>query len=168
MDNMTTFQIVSTILSIATILGLGTVTTMFWKDLHTKKEKEIKERSEEHKAAKRQERLNDISEVLDPLAKKIDARFDKVDEKINDIDSSVQIEKISTVVNIRVTLKALRDKYEKNGYCEESDKSTWNELYNVYKNMGGNHFKEYVDQWKLFIEKLPTEKPVKTKTKRSK
>jgi hypothetical protein len=50
----------------------------------------------------------------------------------------------------------LRDRYRELGYASRNDKAAWNQLYNDYRDLGGNHFKEDVDQWKDEVNSLPT------------
>ena len=96
MDSIPLDQIISTIISVLTLLGLGTVSTLFWKDKHAKKEKEIKQQSKEHKLAQKLERQEEIREVikeeLDPLAERLENIEDKMD------------------VNTRGTVTLLRDR----------------------------------------------------------
>lgn len=68
-----------------------------------------------------------------------------------------------TVTLLRDRMKCLKDEYEERGYAKDGDKANWKELYDSYKNLGGNHFREYVDQWKLTIEKLPKVPPENNK-----
>jgi len=42
------------------------------------------------------------------------------------------------------------------------------ELYNTYKSLGGNHFKEYVNAWKQELEDLPLQKVSSTRGNKSK
>ena len=72
--------------------------------------------------------------------------------------------KAQTTLTSTGTLTLLRDRMKTSlNFCRKqkwacsSDKANWFELYNTYKTMGGNHFKEYVDQWKQEMESLPSE-----------
>jgi hypothetical protein len=60
-------------------------------------------------------------------------------------------------------MKQARDHYMAQGYASASDVASWNELYNTYSKLGGNHFKEYVDAWKADVDKLPRERQVENK-----
>lgn len=51
----------------------------------------------------------------------------------------------ATVTSLRSMMKSLRDRYIQQGYADTGDKGTWNELYEDYAEMGGNHFKQWVD-----------------------
>lgn len=78
-----------------------------------------------------------------------------IQEQLTDVLEALSEDKKATVVTLRSSMKTLRDKYLKQGFADAGDKATWNELYENYKDMGGNHFKEYVNQWKSEIENLP-------------
>lgn len=149
MDNsaMTTFQIISIIISIATLLGLGTVATMFWKDLHGKKQKQIDQRSEEHQLAEKEKRKEEISEILEPFESRLNTRLDSIDRRIDEIDNSLTADQEATVLELRVHMKQMRDACKSGKELDTSDIATWKELYRKYYLMGGNHFQEYVDGW---------------------
>ena len=52
-------------------------------------------------------------------------------------------------------MKAALIDYRQQGYVSASDKANWTEMYNTYRDLGGNHFKEYVDAWKDEVDQLP-------------
>ena len=92
-----------------------------------------------------------IKDELQPLRKDIsDIRLD-----MSEVKKQLTLDKEATVVQLRTTMKSKRDEFCSQGYVESSDKSNWIELYNRYRDMGGNHFAEYVDGWKQDIENLP-------------
>lgn len=97
-----------------------------------------------------------ITNALQPLVKKID-----------DIDTKLGLDKRATVTLLRSKMKTLRDQYKKQHYADTGDKATWEELYVDYADMGGNHFKEWVDRWKVEIENLPEEPPKPVTRKKS-
>ena len=74
---------------------------------------------------------------------------------MSEVKKQLTLDKEATVVQLRTTMKSKRDEFCSQGYVESSDKSNWIELYNRYRDMGGNHFAEYVDGWKQDIENLP-------------
>ena len=55
-------------------------------------------------------------------------------------------------------MKHTLDECKKVGYASTSEKANWNELYSSYKKLGGNHFREYVDEWKKEMNQLPHQK----------
>ena len=92
-----------------------------------------------------------IKDELQPLREDVsDIRSD-----ISEVKKQLTLDKEATVVQLRTTMKSKRDEFCSQGYVESSDKSNWIELYNRYRDMGGNHFAEYVDGWKQDIENLP-------------
>ena len=78
-----------------------------------------------------------------------------VSEGISAIKQDLDADRAATIISIRSNMKQLRDKYLKQGFADVGDVATWNELYNNYSALGGNHFKEYVDQWKEEVNSLP-------------
>ena len=92
-----------------------------------------------------------IKDELQPLRKDVsDIRLD-----MSEVKKQLTLDKEATVVQLRTTMKSKRDEFCSQSYVESSDKSNWIELYNRYRDMGGNHFAEYVDGWKQDIENLP-------------
>ena len=92
-----------------------------------------------------------IKDELQPLREDVsDIRSD-----MSEVKKQLKLDKEATVVQLRTTMKSKRDEFCSQGYVESSDKSNWIELYNRYRDMGGNHFAEYVDGWKQDIENLP-------------
>lgn len=80
-------------------------------------------------------------------------------EQMDRIENKLTSNSEGTVTLLRDRMKCLKDEYEERGYAKDGDKANWKELYDSYKNLGGNHFREYVDQWKVTIEKLPKVPP---------
>ena len=81
-----------------------------------------------------------------------------VSEGISTIKQDLDADRAATIISIRSNMKHLRDKYLKQGFADVGDVATWNELYHNYSALGGNHFKEYVDQWKEEVNSLPHNK----------
>ena len=81
-----------------------------------------------------------------------------VSEGISTIKQDLEADRAATIISIRSNMKQLRDRYLKQGFADVGDVATWNELYNNYSALGGNHFKEYVDQWKEEVNSLPHNK----------
>lgn len=124
-------------------------------DAQNKKNQEYEELK--HRQRK-QERKEEMLEIVDSAVKPIAERIDILGEKVENIQIEREKEKRATVVTMRVKMMELHDIYMKRGWCDSHEKSTWEELYNRYKELGGNHFLEYVDLYKAEIEKLPAEK----------
>lgn len=129
-------------------------------DAQTKKNQEYEELK--HKQRTR-ERREEMSEIVDEALKPVVARIDGLEKKVDIIQKDRELEKNATVVTMRVKMMELHDIYVKRGWCDSHEKSTWEELYSRYKDLGGNHFLEYVNVYKADIEKLPTEKKTSKK-----
>ena len=98
-----------------------------------------------------------IKNELQPVREVItDIRSD-----IAEVKKQLALDKEATIVQLRTTMKSKRDEFCSQGYVESSDKSNWIELYNRYRDMGGNHFAEYVDGWKHDVENLPVKNKFK-------
>lgn len=63
-----------------------------------------------------------------------------------------------TITLLRTDMKNNLDAYKQRGYASAGDRANWNELYNTYDRLGGNHFREYVDGWKEELLILPFKK----------
>ena len=141
----------STILT--TLVGL-VIRQSFKKYLDKQEERDTESRKKDaelkmfHDEEKRQQHRADIAEGVTTAIKPLD-------EKINRIEEVLTLDKAATITNTRAALKSMRDKYMAQGFADIGDKATWDELYSNYKNMGGNHFKEYVDSWRADVQSLP-------------
>lgn len=129
-------------------------------DLQTKKNQEYEELKHNRR---REERKKEISEVVDVALAPVMERIDEVDKKVDLIQKDRKRERDATIVTMRVKMMELHDIYVKRGWCDSHEKATWKELYNKYKDLGGNHFLEYVDVYREEIEKLPDVKRVPKK-----
>lgn len=129
------------------------------KDANMKDLEEFK-----HKERK-QERCKEMTEIVTESLKPIVSRIDSLSDKVSLIQDDRKLEKEATVVTMRVKMMELHDTYIKRGYCNSHEKATWDELYKRYKALGGNHFLEYVDEYKKDIDKLP-DAPKQAKTKK--
>lgn len=157
---MTTFQMVISIItitiSILTLLGLGVIMKNFWDDRND----EVKA----SKAAKREKakkaRQEEIREVIRQEIKPLQDAINDVDQKVGDVQKDVKKLRVSMVTIDRIVMKIALDGYERQGYTSSSDRAAWKELYDNYEGLGGNHFKEYVGEWKTHLEALPKKEDV--------
>ena len=76
-----------------------------------------------------------------------------------EIKDNLALNTKGTVTLLRNDMKKSLDYCKRQGYASSSDKANWHELYNTYTELGGNHFKEFVDAWKRELDELPTKKP---------
>ena len=157
---MTTFQMVISILgiivSVLTLLGLGVVMKNFWDDKHA--EAQASKAEEKEKAKK--ERQDEIREVIQEEIKPLQDAITDVDKKVGDVQKDVRKLRVSMVTIDRIVMKIALDGYERQGYTSASDRAAWKELYDNYEDLGGNHFKEYVGEWKMRLEALPKKEDV--------
>lgn len=125
-------------------------------DKHDKERSEIEEL---HRTQARQERINDIKELLVPVGNKIDKLEVKFDTKIEEIGKKLDLNTEANVTKLRDAMKDRRDRLLERGWASASDRAAWQDLYNVYANLGGNHFREYVNQWQHDVMNLPENPP---------
>ena len=139
------YQIVSLIVSILSLLGFGTV----MKTLITERHERKKQETEEARALAKQEKQDEIREVIKEELKPVVKRLDMLSE---DLEKNTK----GNVTLLRDAMKNSLDSCRRQHYTRASDRANFNELYSAYKESGGNHFKEYVDQWKIEMESFPT------------
>ena len=65
---MAWYQIVSALISLLTLLGLGTITKLYWEDKHKKKMNETEEAKRRQKEERQTEIKDAVSEIVDPFA----------------------------------------------------------------------------------------------------
>lgn len=140
------YQIVTIIISALSFLGFGVVTRYFWEDKRAKKIQNSEEAKKRAKAEKQEETREVIREEIRPLMLNIEQ-----------VKATTSLTSTGTLTLLRDRMKSSLNGYRNQGWANSSDKANWFELYSTYKMMGGNHFKEYVDQWKQEIENLPGE-----------
>lgn len=166
---MTTFQMVTTVigllLSFLTLIGLGTLAQNFLADRREKarasKAEAIEEAARKRKAEIREVLVEELLVVKEDLGSQIaslDTDIGHIKEGIANLQKAVDRLQVSLVRVDRILMKANLDSYKEQGYASESDRAAWNELYQDYKELGGNHFKEYVNEWRSTLEALPKAK----------
>ena len=122
-------------------------------DRKAKQEREDADRQELEQYRKEHE-ATELANLISGAVKKAN---EPIIQKIDEIDAKLEQDREATITVIRAKLKNLRDQYKKQGYADAGDKATWNKLYDNYHEMGGNFFKEFVDEWKKEINDLPYE-----------
>lgn len=146
------YQIVSLIVSILSLLGFGTV----MKTLITERHERKKQETEEARALAKQEKQDEIREVIKEELKPVVKRLDILSE---DLEKNTK----GGVTLLRDAMKNSLDTCRHQHYTRASDRANFNELYKAYEELGGNHFKEYVDQWKIEMESFPTKDDIDSK-----
>lgn len=123
--------------------------------LKAEQEKEIEEEKKELDLLRdekiRQERIDDIKEILKPISQKID----KIDKKL---DATAE----GTLASLRNDILTLYYKCCEKGYRNDYDYQNIHEMYDAYKELDGNSF--ICDIMKRFDELPVKESTVPTKT----
>ena len=132
------------VLSILTLLGFGTLMSIFWKDLINKR----KENSAEKKAKEKQEHIKDIrglmSEGLEPLEK----RLDNITNELSTISKGTQAGLRNQILNAYYDC-------QRKGYRTGDDSENFRKMYEAYHDLHGNSFID-ADVYKWFQE-IPSE-----------
>jgi len=155
-------------IAIVGLLGtvLGVLGISGYLGERAKHKAELKNRQEDKEVEDKQEvadqRLkNTVRDVFKEEVHPINIKLDNITKEIEAIKSDLADNTIGTVTMLRDRMKAIKDECKHEGFASTSTKANWHELYNTYKSLGGNHFKEYVDAWKEELEELPSTAPLK-------
>lgn len=107
---------------------------------------------------KKQEKIKE--ESREKIKEVLQTELIPVNKELQDIKRTLDLDREGTVTLLRDSMKDCLDRYRDQGYATISDKAKWIETYNSYVKLGGNHFREYVDQWKLALEHLPEKEDI--------
>lgn len=89
-----------------------------------------------------------------------------INKSLEEISGAIVNNTRGTVTLLREDMRRSHDNLVAKKFATAAEVASWHELYNTYAQLGGNHFKEYVDAWKDDIEALPRSLPKsKSKTK---
>lgn len=117
-------------------------------------ERELAREQEEEE--RKQQRLTDsIRTVFREESKPINDKIENIFSEINEIKVDLAANTTGTVTMLRDRMKAILDLCREDGYASASTKANWHELYKTYRDLGGNHFLEYVNAWKEEMDDLP-------------
>lgn len=148
----------SILLGILGSLGILSAAGKFIFDAAVKRTKTQIEKIQAYDEQEQTEYLRTIiKDELRPMCENVS----DIRSNIAEVKKQLALDKEATIVQLRTTMKSKRDEFCSQGYVESSDKSNWIELYNRYRDMGGNHFAEYVDGWKQDVETLPVKNKFK-------
>lgn len=147
------------VIAVATALvgvagGVGITAYMSERMKHKAARKNLKEdrEQEEIEIARQAQNLKQITSAVEAVV----APLIRDTAEIKD---NLALNTKGTVTLLRNDMKKSLDYCKRQGYASSSDKANWHELYNTYQELGGNHFKEFVDAWKQELDELPTKKP---------
>ena len=159
--------IVSGVVSIAVLFGVGVYFAE--RARHKAGRKNKKEIAAEEAAERQQKEAEALKQQQYENALRLIIREENAPLKadVADIKSNLSHNTVGTVTLLRDRMKAILDECRDKGWASPSTKANWHELYKTYGELGGNHFKEYVDQWREALDALPIEpkKTTSTKTK---
>lgn len=139
-----------TAISVAASTALTTLVGLIIKNIVSRKMDEQKELFELRTKQERADRNKDVEAI-------VTAGLTPINEKLDKLSTSTSNNTIGTVTLLRESLKQGRDHLIDKGFATASEVASWHELYNTYEQLGGNHFKEYVDAWKADVDSLPRE-----------
>ena len=137
---------------------------------HKADKKNKKEDDDEQKAKEEAQRIKDMEEkqllekfraIVREENAPLSAKLESVEGKIETLENSLKLNTEGTVTILRSDMNRIKTELEERGYATDSEKGNWKQLYTTYGDLGGNHFKEYVDEWKTSIEKLPPAKKIR-------
>lgn len=143
-------------LTIFLALGGSTLVSLIVGAIWRSSEGKIKRIKELEQKAKDDKRHKEERERQDAWEAKVVSLIQPIDQKIDLIKADLVANKNATVTSLRADMMILRDRFRDQGFATPNDKAAWNQLYNDYADMGGNHFREYVDQWRDEVNNLPT------------
>lgn len=153
------------IAGVGTICGIIGVSAYFQE---RSKHKAVRKNQKEDAEMKEIEDLKHdkyVNELVSIVETSVNKAITPIATDVKEIKNGLTKNQRATITTLRSNMKILRDQYKNQGYADSGDKATWNELYDDYKDMGGNHFKEYVNIWKEEVNSLPLEKEENKKRK---
>lgn len=115
--------------------------------------------ADELEALRRQRNEDSIRSVFKSEMKPVTDKLNAIENEIIEIKHDLADNTTGTVTILRDRMKAILDDCRAAGYATTGTKGNWHELYKTYASLGGNHFREYVDAWKLELEDLPSTPP---------
>lgn len=160
MDVASIISIISVV--ITSIIGPVCLVLVNHKIKKGEQQEERRQQDEERlREELRRERREEITQIVSNV---IENKTKCLVEDVSEIKESLAINTTGTVTLLRDRMKCSLNYCRNQGYATTTDKANWNELYNTYKSLGGNHFREYVDAWKDEMNSLPSEKPKPKRT----
>lgn len=144
---------------IGTLLGIFGITAYISERMKHKAALRNRQEDEERIALenmREEQRLNQLRAI-------IREENASIKSDMQEIKDSLALNTKGTVTILRNDMKKSLDYCKQKGSVSASDVANWNELYNVYGELGGNHFKEYVDVWKREMNGIPTDDEIAQK-----
>lgn len=151
MDITLLYPILSLIVTTAVTSIIGVVINRLVSKRFNKQDQLIKAQ-EELRALKKQE---EDRKATEDLMKKINECLAPVNKKIESMEKMLELNTTGTVMLLREAMLQEHNRLIKQKKITQHELHRWLDLYSAYKNLGGNHFAEYVNGWKDNIENLP-------------
>lgn len=150
--------------AVTTIVGL--LIKRYFDKYVERKDKEAQEAKENEKKLKELEEEKRRQERKEDVLLTMREELGPVIEKLDKLAEVIEYSREGTVTLLRELMKWDKDNFGSKGFVTAAEDASWHELYNTYKKLGGNHFKEWVDAWKEDVESLPREAPKKKTTRK--
>ena len=153
--------IVTSVISLLALFGVG----IYFADRAKYKAGKKNRKEQEREEAEQKRRDDTLRQIIREENKPLDDKIDNLVLDTKEIKDDLAANTKGTVTILRNDMKKSLDFCKNKGYASASDRANWHELYNTYGELGGNHFKEFVDAWKEELDSLPS-KPKKVRTKK--
>lgn len=125
--------VVSAIVSILTVLGIGTVSKLFWEDRHKKKAEETEEAKQRKKEERKKEIIEAVKETMNPCSTKIVESVQKIEKRLDLSEKCDQAVLRNSLMNLYYACNA-------KGFRTEDDSKNYREMHEAYNAVGGNSF----------------------------
>lgn len=125
--------VVSAIVSILTVFGIGTVSKLFWEDRHQRKAEETEEAEQHKKEERKREIVEAVKETLNPCSTKIVESIQKIEKRLDLSEKCDQAVLRNSLMNLYYACNA-------KGFRTEDDSKNYREMHEAYKAVGGNSF----------------------------
>lgn len=128
------YKVLSIILSILSLLGLGTVASMFWKDFRDRRA----QKSQVFKDAKKKEQQDMIREVITEENTSIKKDIEDLQKAIKALKDTDYTQRKGIQAILRDRLYSLSNKYLKAGSIDKDGLENFENIYQQYHALGKN------------------------------
>ena len=144
------YKVLSIALSILSLLGLGTVASLFWKDFRDRKI----QKSQAVKDAKKKEQQDIIREVISEENAPIKEQIQAIKTDIDELNKTDRSQRKAIQAILRDRLYSLSNKYLAKGWVNKEEIENFENIYQQYHNLGKNGV---MDARRDKVLDLPTE-----------
>lgn len=155
---MAWYNIAGLIVGVLGLFGIGAYFAERMKHRASKMNKKIEEKEKKKAEEAAKLRALEHAQYKAELSEIINTAIEPLASDISQIKSDLAKNTEGTITLLRTDMKNYLEKYKERGYASAGDRANWNELYNTYDRLGGNHFRDYVDGWKEELMNLPFKK----------